>query len=96
MAKETLNIHAGNFIISDPNYFYGLDYYHLFWTGGDGGFYDNYNNEYYVDSAKLAIYQVYGKPKDLPKGTHYFSFKKPWTIEFDPFHDYEQITITMT
>lgn len=95
MAKDIVNLLAGNYVIADPQIINDLDYYHRFYTSGDGGFYDNFDNEYYVDSAQLAIYQVYEKPDNLPKGTHYFSFKNPWIIEFDPWHDFEQITITM-
>ncbi len=94
MPIDTATLPPGHYIIADPNYFKDYEPYTYFWTGGDGGFYDNFDNCYYVDSAKLSVFQVENKPHDIPKGTHYFYFKTPWKIDFDQNALLEQIRIT--
>ena len=84
----------GNYIIGDPDYFREYEPYVFFWTYGDGGFFDNYNNCYFVDSARIAVYAVDKKPNVLPEGTHYFIFNGAWTIDFDAHALFEQIKIT--
>jgi hypothetical protein len=85
----------GHYIIADPEYFKEYDPHAYFWTYGDGEFFDNLNNSYYVDSAKIAVFKVEEKPDILPKGTHHFFFNNPWKIDFDAHHLLEQIKITV-
>lgn len=95
MPKESATLPPGHYIIGDPVYFnrkYIPDV--LFRTNGDGGFYDNFDNRYYVDSARIAVFSVNRKPPSLPKGTYHFFFKDLWTIDFDT-HLLEQIKITV-
>lgn len=95
MPIDTVILPPGHFIIADPDYFKDYEPYAYFWTDGDGAFYDNFNNCYYVDSAKISVFQVENKPHDIPKGTHYFSFKTPWKIDFDTHNLAEEIKITV-
>lgn len=95
MPKETVTLPPGNYIIGDPDYFREYAPYTFFWTYSDGAFYDNLDNCYYVDSARLAVFQIEKKPNKMPKGTHYFFFKSPWKIDFDMDHLSEHIKITV-
>ncbi|RKU28219.1 hypothetical protein C6497_09540 [Candidatus Poribacteria bacterium] len=94
MSIDTVTLPPGHYVIADPNYFKDYEPYAYFWTGGDGGFYDNFDNCYYVDSAKISVFQVEDKLQDIPEGTHYFFFKTPWRIDFDQHALLEQIRIT--
>ena len=95
MAQISATLPPGHYIIGDPVYLKKYEHDVLFWTNGDGGFYDNFDNCYYVDSARLAVFSVNRKPSSLPKGTHYFVFKNAWTVDFDTHHLTEQIKITV-
>lgn len=94
MPIESATLPPGHYIIADPNYFRDYEPYAYFWTGGDGAFYDNRDNCYYVDSAKISVFEVEGKPQDIPEGTHYFFFKTPWKIDFN-MHLIDQIKKTV-
>ena len=94
MPIESVALPPGNYIIGDPEYFKEYEPYHFFWTYGDGAFYDNFNNCYFVDSARIAIFAVHRLPDSLPKGTHRFVFKNSWTIDFNAHALSEEIKIT--
>lgn len=94
MQRDSATLPPGNYIIADPDYFQEYEPYVFFWTYGDGAFFDNFSNCYYVDSAKIAVFAVSKIPESLPKGTHHFVFKNDWTIDFDAHHLLEQIKIT--
>ncbi len=80
MPKESVTFPPGHYIIGDPPYLEKYEpYYHRFYTDGDGAFYDNFNNCYFVDSARIAVFAVSRKPNSLPEGTHHFAFKNNWT-----------------
>ncbi len=97
MPKETVTLPPGHYIIGDPRYLQEYEpYYHRFYTNGDGGFFDNFKNIYFVDSARIAIFVVDKRPDSLPKGTHHFFFDNAWTIDFDTYAMLEQIKITAT
>ena len=93
MSSTSLTLPPGNYIIGDPDYFRNNEPYVFFWTNGDGAFYDNFNNCYFVDSARIAIFAVKRKPDLLPQGTHHFVFKDTWTIDFDTHALSEEIKI---
>ena len=94
MPKISTTLPPGDYIIGDPDYFRKHEPYVFFWTYGDGAFFDNFNNSYFVDSARIAVFAVDKKPISLPKGTHHFLFKNTWTIDFDAHDLFEQIKIT--
>ena len=94
MPKESVTLPPGNYIIGDPAYLREHEPYVFFWTYGDGAFYDNFNNTYFVDSAKIAVFAVHKIPDSLPEGTHHFVFKSAWTIDFDTHALSEEIKIT--
>ena len=97
MPKESATLPPGNYIIGDPRYLKKYEpYYHRFYTNGDGAFYDNFNNCYFVDSARIAVFAVSRKPNSLPEGTHHFAFKNNWTIVFDTHALAEEIKIAPT
>ena len=95
MRKETVTLPPGHYIIGDPRYLREYEpYYHRFYTNGDGGFFDNFKNTYFVDSARIAIFAVNRRPDSLPEGTHHFFFNDTWTIDFNTHDMLEQIKIT--
>ena len=97
MPKKSVTFPPGNYIIGDPRYLEKYEpYYHRFYTDGDGAFYDNFKNCYFVDSARIAVFAVSRKPNSLPEGTHHFAFKNNWTIVFDTHALAEEIEITPT
>ena len=63
MPIDTATLPPGHYIIADSDYFKDYEPYTYFWTGGDGGFYDNFDNCYYVGSALLSVFQVENKSK---------------------------------
>ena len=95
MPIESVTLPPGNYIIGDPDYFGKWEYepYIFFWTYGDGAFFDNLDNCYFVDSARIAVFAVRRIPDSLPEGTHSFVFKNVWTINFDAHALSEQIKI---
>ena len=95
MSKKSAILPPGHYIIADPNYFRDYEPYAYFRTGGDGAFYDNFNNCYYVDAATISVFQVENKPHDIPEGTHCFFFKTPWKIDFYMHNLAEEIKITV-
>ncbi len=96
MPKESVTLPPGDYIIGDPRYLREHEPYTYFYTDGDGAFYDNFDNCYFVDSARIAVFAVSRKPRSLPKGTHHFAFKNNWTIVFDTHALSEEIEITPT
>ena len=103
MSKESVTLPPGDYIIGDPYYLrehkpYLKEHepYTYFYTGGDGAFYDNFDNCYFVDSARIAVFAVSRKPRSLPEGIHHFAFKNNWTIVFDTHDLSEEIKITPT
>lgn len=94
MPKESVTLPPGHYVIGDPDYFKEYEPYVFFWTYGDGAFYDNFNNCYFVDSARIAVFAIERKPNLLPEGTHHFIFKDTWTIDFDTHDLSEEIKIT--
>lgn len=100
MRKETVTLPPGHYVIADPRYFNESPWDGLpdtfFWSGGDGAFYDNFENCYYVDSGKIGVFELSERPESLREGIHYFFFEQKWTIDFDQFDPYEQIKITVT
>ncbi|MDE0084276.1 MAG: hypothetical protein OXU23_01085 [Candidatus Poribacteria bacterium] len=95
MPKETVTLPPGHYIIGDPRYLRKYEpYYHRFYTNGDGGFFDNFKNTYFVDSARIAIFAVDRMSDSLPEGTHHFFFSNAWTIDFNTHAMLEQIKIT--
>ena len=100
MRRETVTLPPGHYVIADPRYFSENPWDGLpdtfFWSGGDGAFYDNFENCYYVDSARIGVFAVSEIPESLPEGTHHFFFDSNWTIEFTTFRIRDQIKITAT
>ena len=96
MPKTSVTLPPGDYIIGDPDYFRQYEPYTFFWTYSDGAFYDNFNNCYFVDSARIAVFAVSRKPNSLPEGTHHFAFQNNWTIVFDTHTLAEEIKITPT
>ena len=96
MSKTSVTLPPGDYIIGDPDYFRDHEPYMFFWTNGDGEFFDNFKNSYFVDSARIAIFAVAKKPRSLPEGTHHFVFKSAWTIDFDANALFVQIKIIMS
>ena len=94
MPKISTTLPPGDYIIGDPDFFSGHEPYVFFWTYGDGAFFDNFDNRYFVDSARIAVFAVNQIPNSLPEGTHHFVFKNTWTIDFDANALLEQIKIT--
>lgn len=83
MPKTSATLPPGHYIIGDPCYFREHEPYVFFFTGGDGEFFDNFSNRYFVDTARIAVFAVSEIPNLLPEGTHHFTFKNAWTIDFD-------------
>ena len=76
MPKESVTLPPGDYIIGDPRYLRGHEPYTYFYTGGDGAFYDNFDNRYFVDSARIAVFAVSRKPNSLPEGNTSLRFQK--------------------